>query len=123
MELSRATEIINSLADGLDPATGKAFGQESPYQNPEIIRALHVVIDALPRRLRRTDGPKNTGKAWTPEDEAELTNQFESGISLEDLAAKYERTKAGIITRLVKLGKADPGQFPDYDKYLHKKTS
>ena len=40
MENSKALRIIKILADGVDPTTGEVFDQNSPYQNPDVIRAL-----------------------------------------------------------------------------------
>jgi len=40
MESQRAKEIIQLLADGVNPITGEEFPPDSPYNNPEIIRAF-----------------------------------------------------------------------------------
>ena len=47
MEKADALKIIQQLADGIDPHTGKAFGADSPYQHPDTVRALFVALRAL----------------------------------------------------------------------------
>jgi len=42
MDSTRARTILESLADGLDPAIGAPFQPDSPYQQAETVRALHA---------------------------------------------------------------------------------
>ena len=46
MEIKRAAELLRGLADGVDPMTGRPLPDESVYNRPEIIRALHTEIEA-----------------------------------------------------------------------------
>lgn len=47
MKIERAIEIIQKLADGIDPHTGKSFMTPNPYQHPDVIRALHIANEHL----------------------------------------------------------------------------
>ena len=47
MEIKRAAELLRGLADGRDPITGARLPDESVYNHPEIIRALHCVLQEL----------------------------------------------------------------------------
>ena len=47
MEHDRAKEILRTLADGRDPATGEQFPPNSPYQRADTVRALCMAVDAL----------------------------------------------------------------------------
>jgi hypothetical protein len=47
MERAHAAKILQSLADGVDPDTGKAFPPQSPYQRADVVRALFAAIEAL----------------------------------------------------------------------------
>ena len=47
MEPDRAKEIIRSLADGRDPATGEQFPPNSPYQQADTVRALYVALASI----------------------------------------------------------------------------
>jgi hypothetical protein len=47
MDESKALDIVMRLADGVDPRTGAPLPAESPYQDPETIRALFMAVLAL----------------------------------------------------------------------------
>ncbi|NML46807.1 hypothetical protein HHL11_23890 [Ramlibacter sp. G-1-2-2] len=113
MELQIARQIIDTLAQGIHPVTGEAMPEDSPYNAPPVIRALHAVSRALegasaepaePTRLRRTP-PPNAGKAWTAQEDAALELAFDAGIALKQVAQELGRTTFAVEQRLVKLGK------------------
>ena len=52
MEEQKALEIVMQLADGVDPKTGSPLPPESPYQEPETIRALFMAVLALKYQLK-----------------------------------------------------------------------
>jgi hypothetical protein len=108
MELQIARQIIDTLAQGIHPVTGEAMPEDSPYNAPPVIRALHAVSRALegappaePGRLR----PPNAGKAWTAQEDAALETAFDAGIALKQVAQELGRTPFAVEQRLVKLGK------------------
>ena len=45
MELDRAIEIVQSLADGMDPYSGERFPPDSPYQQADTVRVLHMALE------------------------------------------------------------------------------
>ena len=47
MEEQKALDIIMRLADGVNPKTGEPLPAESPYQDPETLRALFMAVLAL----------------------------------------------------------------------------
>ena len=49
MEREHTLRILNALAGGIHPATGEKFAADSPYQHPDIVRAL---FEAARRRGR-----------------------------------------------------------------------
>jgi hypothetical protein len=112
MELQIARQIIDTLAQGIHPITGEAMPEDSPYNAPPIIRALHVVSQVLaspeaspkPARASRA-APANAGKAWSPEDDATLESGFDRGLEMKELADSLQRTRFGVEQRLIKLGK------------------
>ena len=109
MELSKALEIIQALADGHNPYTGEVFEKDNVFQNPDTVRALYVGIEALNRMIsyerRKRLLPENVGKAWTPDEEEEVVKEFDSGLSVKDIAVKHGRTKGGIEVKLAKYDK------------------
>ena len=113
MDESKAHTIIAALANGVDPLTGKAFAADSPYQTPEIVRALYMAAQALdakvnPRPRAKSDGPANAGKAWNEDEDRRLLMQFDNGQSVQELARSHGRTVAGIQARLERHGRAQP---------------
>ena len=110
MELQIARQIIDTLAQGIHPVTGEAMPDDSPYNAPPVIRALHAVSRALeaageaPERARRTQ-PPNAGKPWSAQEDAALETAFDAGIALKQVAQELGRTAFAVEQRLVKLGK------------------
>lgn len=127
MELQIARQIIDTLAQGIHPVTGEAMPDDSPYNAPPVIRALHAVSRALehlqaapvaaatqePLRGR----PPNAGKPWTGQEDAALETAFDAGIPLKQVAQELGRTPFAVEQRLIKLGKVDPP--PGGGRYGH----
>ncbi len=115
MHIERALEIIESLAAGVDPATGECFPQTSPYQSPETIRALCHVLEPLrataKRERRREKLPRNAGMPWDPATDNELVARYTSGSSIADLAKHLGRTEGSVTARLIKMELIDPPAF------------
>lgn len=114
MELQIARQIIDTLAQGIHPVTGEAMPDDSPYNAPPVIRALHAVSRALdagrtaaeaePGKARG-EVPPNAGKKWTPQEDAALETAFDAGIPLKQVAQELGRTAFAVEQRLVRLGK------------------
>jgi hypothetical protein len=113
MDESKAQNIIAALANGVDPLTGKVFPADSPYQAPDIVRALYLaaqVLDAKVHNRGRAKGelPANAGKPWSDEEDRRLLAQFDNGQSIQDLSRSHARTSAGIQARLERHGRLQP---------------
>jgi hypothetical protein len=68
-------------------------------------------IDDLVRKRERTSAlPSNAGKPWRDEDDQELTELFDSGQAVGDIAKAVQRTRGSIASRLVRLGKVSDRQ-------------
>lgn len=115
MEKQQTLKILNTLANGVHPATGEQFAADSPYQHPDTVRALFEAVRALEggHTPAAGAGPKpalpqsGAGSRWTTEEEQRLATAFDVGRSVEELARAHDRSRAGIEARLVKLGKLD----------------
>lgn len=63
METRRAIEIIQRLADGVNPYTGEIMENGSVFQNPETVRALYTALELLKyqesRKERQRSAPGN----------------------------------------------------------------
>src|SRR5262249_57415796 len=114
MEKDLELRILNALANGVHPATGEKFGGDSPYQHPDIVRALFEAVRALEGATaaapeRKPALPQSgSGSRWSPEEEQRLVSAFDSGRTVDELARSHNRSRAGIEARLVRLRKMGP---------------
>jgi hypothetical protein len=131
MDDNKALSIVSALANGVNPLTGEVFDADSPYQSPDIVRALFAAARALggaanepsasPSRQRST-AASNVGKPWSSEEDQRLLAEFDRGRSPRELASLHGRTLAGIEARLEKHGRIGPQQretsnrFPRLDR-------
>jgi hypothetical protein len=112
MERQQALRILNSLANGVHPATGEVFAADSPYQHPDTVRALFEAVRCLDRSAmdgdrKSPEAPSNTFVRWTPEEEERLAAAFDAGKSTAELAKLHNRSRVAVEARLLKLGKID----------------
>lgn len=114
MDITRAKELLSTLADGMDPFTGELLPQNHVCNQPEMIRALHEILNALPSEKRK-DLPRNAGKPWTDIEEEKLLDEFDSGMTISAIAKEHGRSKGAIESRLVNLGKIT-------DTYIDRKS-
>lgn len=120
MDIDQALETLETLATGVHPATGEVMAPDSPYNHPDVIRALFVCVRQLrqpaPRAGRRRSAedrqadnlqrglPKNAGIRWSDEDRAALAERFEAGETPAQLAEAFERTQNSILAELSRQG-------------------
>lgn len=111
MDDNKALNIVSALANGVNPQTGEMFEVDSPYQAAEVIRALYVAVRALElsnrSKLRgnRARLPANAGKPWAEQEDRDLLEKFDAGLSVAQLAQAHDRTLAGIQARLERHGR------------------
>jgi hypothetical protein len=109
MQTCEALRIIQALADGADPSTGEVFPQESPYQHPQVVRALLTAARALERqaRIERRNRrlPERAGKPWDEAEDKRLLQAYDANTTIPELARQHERTQGSIRARLEKLGR------------------
>ena len=111
MQLDVALPIVRALADGVNPVTGEAYPEQSPYAEPRALRALFSAVDLMQKEVerekRRERLPANFGKPWTEGEDSLLAAEFDAGATLGDIARKHQRTHSSIRLRLEKLGKIE----------------
>ena len=130
METQMTLQILKTLADGIDPATGEQFAAGSAYQHPNTVRALFSAIRMLespapavsaPAPAKQAGAPatarpglENSGRSWSEEEDARLGSTYDAGRSIEELAGIHKRSKWAIEARLARLGKIPepPSRFP-----------
>lgn len=109
MDAAQALALVRSLANGVDPETGEVFAPETPYQRPQVVRALYEAASALERierfERRRSQMPQKTGEPSSEEEDRKLLAAFDAGRALQELAAAHERTMGAVRARLLKYGR------------------
>ena len=112
MQLESALPIVRALADGVNPITGEAYPEHSPYAEPRTLRALFSAVDLMSKEVerekRRERLPANFGKPWSAEEDQAAISEFDAGITLPEMARRHLRTQSSIRLRLEKLGKIEP---------------
>ena len=112
MQLDAALPIVRALADGVNPVTGEAYPEHSPYAEPRALRALYSAVDLMQKEVererRRQLLPANFGKPWTQAEDENLVAEYDSHVPMIELARRHARTQSSIRLRLEKLGKIEP---------------
>ena len=107
MDAIQSLTIIRSLADGVNPYSGKVLSYNGPYQQPDTVRALHTAIKALEKSRKASAAknlPGNSGTPWDKSEERRMVKAYNSGKPIKEIAKRHERTEGAIMSRLVKLG-------------------
>ena len=111
-QFQRARVVIQSLVQGVHPASGKDLPKDSIVNEVEVTRALGtavLAIDQVSARLaRRAQLPESVGKAWTEEEERRLRAAFARSKPIAEIATVHGRTIRAIEVRLEKLGLLTP---------------
>lgn len=110
-----AKTTLEQLARGIDPETGEILAEQSPFNNPKVIRALFFAVQELdklggepaPAERPVRERPQNAGRPWLEEEDKRLLEAFDAGASPKELAAKHERSKGAIDSRLIRLGRVE----------------
>jgi len=112
MQIENALPIVRALADGVNPVTGEAYPDQSPYAEPRALRALFSAVGIMEKEVEREKKkrslPANFGNPWTQDEDANLEHEFDAGMPLGEIARKHQRTSSSIRLRLEKLGKIEP---------------
>ncbi|TKB45950.1 hypothetical protein [Thalassotalea mangrovi] len=128
MDIQKPLQTLASLARGIDPISKQAFAKDSPYNHPQVIRDLFTCVDYINERskqIRLTPEqikqknidkglPINCGMPWTPELRQQLAEQFRQGLSVKDLANKFQRTNGSINAELKRQGLINDTSLPPF---------
>ncbi len=115
MDQEKAYSIIDALANGIDPNTGEYFPEGSPYNNPDVIRALFYVLRNKPTPKKQKKSleekqqenisrglPKNYGLPWVDETVKYVISQYQANTSIDVIAQEVARKPSSIIGLLKK---------------------
>lgn len=123
MEKHKVIEVLESLANGTDPATGTPIPYDA-FHSAETVRALFSAATLLkgpetttaPKRRRAQTSLTAAGSAWSAEEDSRLCTEFDSGLTTAQIALQHGRTSGAITSRLVKLGRIDPSTVKSRDR-------
>ena len=117
MDLNGAKGILKSLADGVDPLTGEVLPEDHICNQPEIIRAIYMVLMELSRGKQHREKPENDGAPWSEEEEQLLCDMFDQNRTTKEICDYFKRTNGAIAARLVRVGKiSDRAEFRNNNK-------
>ena len=123
MDRNAVITVLESLANGLDPATGATIPHDL-FQSADTVRALFAASTMLkekppaPARARSGASLVAAGSAWSEQEETLLCQEFDSGMSVAQIALQHGRTSGAITSRLVKVGRIDPATVKTRDRGL-----
>jgi hypothetical protein len=108
MNTKRASQILSSLVQGIDPISGADLAPNSVLQDADVLRALLAGVAALKeqtdRTARKMNRPANVGNPWTADEERQLTDAFHAGQTIDGIGSALGRTARAIEARLERLG-------------------
>jgi hypothetical protein len=109
MTPEEARQIIEVLANGIDPATGEVMPDHGPLGSPHVIRALFLAAKALEqvssKAARSAATPGQAGKSWSEDEDQRLVAAFDAGTPVAALARAHDRSAGAITSRLIRLGR------------------
>lgn len=103
MDINRAKEIIEALAEGIDPITGEVLPDDNVCNKGEVVRAFYSIIEVLNKKQKK-NMPENAGKPWSREEEILIAQLYSDGLSVRNIANKLGRSTGSIGSRLEKMG-------------------
>ncbi|NTS77493.1 hypothetical protein HR060_11530 [Catenovulum sp. SM1970] len=117
MNQENVISILEGLANGLNPVTGEILPSNSPYNEPEVIRALFQAINLIPkaRKPKKTIQqkqqeniekglPQNYGLPWEEADVQKVVSMYQSEISIPNIANEFSRKPGSIVSLLKRHG-------------------
>src|SRR6266498_1210212 len=125
MDRDQVIQVLESLANGIDPSTGARIPYDA-FQTPDTIRALFTASTLLkvPGTTVAAQEPGRTvtttltsaGTSWSEEEDARLCREFDAKMTVAQIALQHLRSSGAITSRLVKLGRIDRAILPSRDR-------
>ena len=115
MDRQQVIGVLESLANGTDPATGARIPSET-FHSADTVRALFAAASLLKSARNGNTKFVAAGTPWSSDEDARLTQEFDSGMSVAQIALQHGRTSAAITSRLVKLGKIEADKAKPRDR-------
>lgn len=87
MDMLRAKEILEGLANGINPLTGELLAPEDSCNQPDVIRALHTILSALAKKRK-----KRSRRMRANHGQVKMTAFLRPCMMKEKRAKKYANT-------------------------------
>lgn len=107
MDRNQVITVLECLANGIDPASGARIPLEA-FHSGDAVRALFTATNLLKAPAERVTKSPSAGSPWSAEEDERLTREFDSGMTLAQIALAHGRSSSAISLRLVKLGRLEP---------------
>jgi len=114
MDREQVIAVVESLANGTDPSTGARIPLDT-FHSADTIRALFAAgallkTDAATAVRRQVGSTKlaSAGAPWSTEEDERLCQEFDTKMTVGQIALQHGRSSGAITSRLVKLGRIDP---------------
>ncbi len=109
MELITAMKIIRTLHLGKSPETEAPLPVDSVCMRADVKEALEIALERLAFSANQNGSqhnlPPNQGKAWSPNEDAQLAQEFDRSLPEGEMAQIHGRSQWAITKRLERLGK------------------
>lgn len=120
MERQEVITSLESLANGIDPGTGRRIPLDA-FHSADTVRTLFAAVTLLKSvdpgaRTRPKHGLTSAGEPWSAEEDARLGVEHDAGMTIGQIALKHGRSSGAITSRLVKLGRIDPSTVKSRDR-------
>ena len=115
MKQENVISILEALANGVDPVTGEVLPDTSPYNQPDVIRALFHATKLIPKfkASKKTVEdkqhenlekglPENHGLPWAESDIHKAVSDYQTEVKIDEIARKLSRKPSAIIGLLKK---------------------
>ncbi len=112
MDQQQAKEMLETLANGVNPVTGEVLPPEDSCSQAEVVWALHTAIAALTKPEKPVKAPpKNAGAAWRDDEVQQLLQEHEAGMTATQIGKLHGRSRGAIQSKLASLGLMDDPYF------------
>jgi hypothetical protein len=125
MEREQVIAVVESLANGTDPSTGARIPHDT-FHSADTIRALFAAGALLKAdsasTVRKRPGSTtltSAGAPWSTEEDERLCREFDTKMTVGQIALQHGRSSGAITSRLVKLGRIDPASVKSRDRGAH----
>ena len=106
MDVTRAMELLRTVAEGVNPFTGEILPEDCVCNQVEMVRAIYCVLNEVrpPTEKKAKSQPENAGKPWSESERNEVAEEYRSGMTMTAIARKHQRSRGSIEAKLAQMG-------------------